>query len=172
MDDNEFRLLMLMERFCLLGLGTVLLLIFMLGLAACSSSELNSDVSLDQSDLPCERITFADGILISCSDHSLAWIEEMFGWSEHPEDPLSIVVTVGTSTRQDFAYELDPCGDGPGEDQVIYKFYDGRYAAWAETGLVILEPGLHYTSDQQRCKFLIKGNGAIKYFYKGVNRIK
>lgn len=51
----------------------------------------------------------------------------------------------------------DPCGDGPGHDEIVLVFETGEYVAWYEDlGLALLTPGLTYhTSDQQQCVFTV-----------------
>lgn len=51
----------------------------------------------------------------------------------------------------------DPCGDGPGHDEIILVFDTGEYVAWyQDLGLALLTPGLTYhTTDQQQCVFTV-----------------
>jgi hypothetical protein len=52
---------------------------------------------------------------------------------------------------------LDPCGDGPGADEVVLVFATGEWIAWySGLGLSILAPGGSYqTTDQQACTFSV-----------------
>lgn len=52
---------------------------------------------------------------------------------------------------------VDPCGDGPGVDEVLIVLQDGLYLAWyKKVGLSVLLDGVTYiTTDYQRCKFKI-----------------
>lgn len=55
---------------------------------------------------------------------------------------------------------IDPCGDSPGVDEVLFVLSDGRMAAWYKNvGLVILEDGTYQTTDKQKCVFTISNNG-------------
>jgi uncharacterized coiled-coil protein SlyX len=64
---------------------------------------------------------------------------------------------------------VDPCGDGPGYDEVLLKMSDNSYVAYFQTGngnnqkrfLSVLNEGVNYqTTDQQACLFKIL-NGEI-----------
>lgn len=52
---------------------------------------------------------------------------------------------------------IDPCGDGPGHDEVVLIFPGGEVMAWyLDLGLTLLEPGVVYrTTDTQRCLFMV-----------------
>lgn len=52
----------------------------------------------------------------------------------------------------------DPCGDGPGYDELILELGDGRFIAWyQDLGMVELLPGVMYrTTDEQACKFTLE----------------
>lgn len=60
---------------------------------------------------------------------------------------------------------IDPCGDGPGFDEILLKLGDGTYIAYFQSGnkrhLAVLSPGNYRTTDQQRCNFTITSNGDI-----------
>lgn len=56
---------------------------------------------------------------------------------------------------------INPCGDGPGHDEVILQVKDNDryyYLAWLKNvGIVELVPGKQYiTTDRQRCKFTLE----------------
>jgi hypothetical protein len=57
---------------------------------------------------------------------------------------------------------IDPCGDGPGFDEVILQLADGTLIAYFESGsrrhLSILGPGNYQTTDQQQCLFSVDSN--------------
>ena len=58
---------------------------------------------------------------------------------------------------------IDPCGDSPGQDEVLFILSDGRHAAWyLDVGLVILTDGTYQTTDKQKCRFRIS-EGGTKY---------
>lgn len=52
----------------------------------------------------------------------------------------------------------DPCGNGPGVDEIVLKLNNGQYFAWyLNLGLFLLEEGVIYrTTDIQKCKFKIQ----------------
>jgi len=54
---------------------------------------------------------------------------------------------------------VDPCGDGPGFDEVLMRMSDGSLMAYFESGkyrfLTILAPGVYRTTDSQKCKFRV-----------------
>ena len=56
---------------------------------------------------------------------------------------------------------VDPCGDGPGVDEVVLILEGNMAIAWYKNvGMVVLEPYVHYTTtDRQKCKFQITDLG-------------
>jgi hypothetical protein len=60
---------------------------------------------------------------------------------------------------------IDPCGNGPGHDEVIIIFSNGSSLAWYKNlGLVQLQEYTPYvTTDAQRCHFEIQGGLVIDY---------
>jgi hypothetical protein len=58
---------------------------------------------------------------------------------------------------------IDPCGDGPGHDEVILRFDNGLFLAWyLDLGFTVLDEGRVYqTTDQQQCKFQILANEVV-----------
>lgn len=56
---------------------------------------------------------------------------------------------------------VDPCGDGPGVDEVVLILEGSLYIAWYKNvGMTVLEPYTPYqTTDSQRCRFQITDNG-------------
>lgn len=62
---------------------------------------------------------------------------------------------------------IDPCGDGPGFDEVILKLGDGSYIAYFQQGnnrhLSVLPAGNYQTTDQQKCNFSISASGNISW---------
>jgi hypothetical protein len=53
---------------------------------------------------------------------------------------------------------IDPCGDGPGVDEVLLFLYDGTILAWyQDVGLAELSDGNYVTTDLQSCPFSISG---------------
>lgn len=63
---------------------------------------------------------------------------------------------------------VDPCGDGPGFDEVLLKTKDGKYVAYFETGgnrfLTVLQTNTSYqTTDAQHCNFSINSSGVVTW---------
>jgi hypothetical protein len=59
---------------------------------------------------------------------------------------------------------FDPCGDGPGIDEIILLLNDNSAVAWYKNkGLVVLEENKTYqTTDSQKCKFEIINGEVIE----------
>ena len=61
---------------------------------------------------------------------------------------------------------IDPCGDGPGFDEVIIKTTKGRLIVYFEDGgkrfLTILTAGSYRTTDRQSCFFSVDAMGNIR----------
>lgn len=59
---------------------------------------------------------------------------------------------------------IDPCGDGPGFDEVLLKTSSGKLIAYFEVGnkrfLSVLTNGTYQTTDQQACVFQVL-NGEV-----------
>ena len=59
----------------------------------------------------------------------------------------------------------DPCGDGPGYDEILMTTKSGKLVAYFESGskrfLTILGPGSYITTDQSACFFTIDSSGQI-----------
>lgn len=89
-------------------------------------------------------------------------------------------VTCGTSNAviyngQDAApsaYEvteiIDPCGDGPGFDEVLLKLANGKIMAHYAGGgnlqfLTILSPGNYTTTDASACRFNVDNNNRVTW---------
>jgi len=61
---------------------------------------------------------------------------------------------------------LDPCGNGPGFDEVLLHTRSGKYVAYFESGsnrfLTVLQLNVSYrTTDSQKCFFTINNDGQI-----------
>ena len=61
---------------------------------------------------------------------------------------------------------VDPCGDGPGLDEVLLKMSNGKYVAYFENGgnrfLTVLQTNVTYqTTDNQHCNFIISSSGVL-----------
>jgi hypothetical protein len=59
----------------------------------------------------------------------------------------------------------DPCGNGPGFDEIIMTTRSGKLVAYFESGsnrfLTVLTPGNYSTTDTQKCKFTVNSSGQI-----------
>lgn len=62
---------------------------------------------------------------------------------------------------------VDPCGDGPGFDEVLLRMSNGQLLAHYTNGhyqfLTIVAPGHYSTTDQQECHFTINTDLSISY---------
>ena len=63
---------------------------------------------------------------------------------------------------------VDPCGNGPGFDEVLLHTRSGKYIAYFESGpnrfLTVLQPNVNYvTTDQQHCAFKINNDGQLLF---------
>lgn len=60
---------------------------------------------------------------------------------------------------------IDPCGDGPGADEVLLVYSGGRVVAWyLNVGLVELTANVAYvTTDAQHCRFSVTELGEVRY---------
>jgi hypothetical protein len=62
---------------------------------------------------------------------------------------------------------IDPCGDGPGFDEVLIRLSDGRllahYADHRLQFLTLLSPGSFVTTDAQRCRFTVDANNQVTW---------
>lgn len=79
-------------------------------------------------------------------------------------DALQIDVTE-LETQDSVVEYIDPCGNGPGYDEVILKTSSGKLIAYFQQGnnrfLTELSPGNYQTTDQQSCNFTVNNNGEI-----------
>jgi hypothetical protein len=63
---------------------------------------------------------------------------------------------------------IDPCGDGPGYDEVLIRFADGSLVAHYAGGgnlqfLSVIRPGNYQTTDQQACSFTIQPDLSVTW---------
>lgn len=88
------------------------------------------------------------------------------GCSIVPEDGGQLIIcydqTLFIPSNDYISALVDPCGDGPGPDEIIIVFNNGTHLAWYRNlGIIILDPNVIYeTTDAQKCKFIIE-NGKI-----------
>lgn len=68
-------------------------------------------------------------------------------------------------TQEAITEFIDPCGDGPGFDEVLIRTTSGQLVAYFESGgnrfLTILSPGSYATTDAQRCHFQLTAEGKV-----------
>lgn len=59
---------------------------------------------------------------------------------------------------------VDPCGDGPGPDEVLLVMQDGSVLVWYQNiGFsILLEDAIYRTTDQQACEFKIVNSEVIE----------
>lgn len=66
------------------------------------------------------------------------------------------------SVQENIVEFIDPCGDGPGFDEVILKTSSGKFVAYFENGgdrfLTVITNGSYRTTDAQRCNFTVSGS--------------
>lgn len=63
---------------------------------------------------------------------------------------------------------IDPCGDGPGFDEVLLQLADGSLMAHYAGGgnlqfLTVLSPGNFVTTDSQACHFTVAGDMGVSW---------
>jgi chromosome segregation ATPase len=84
-------------------------------------------------------------------------------------DLQSQIDNIVLDTNDSMSEIYDPCGDGSGFDEVIFKTVSGKFVAYFESGnkrfLSLLPDGTYQTTDQQACTFTINSgiiNPAVK----------
>lgn len=75
---------------------------------------------------------------------------------------------VNLQQNQSVTSIVDPCGDGPGFDEVLLKMSNGKYVAYFQQGnnrmLTVLQNNTTYqTTDQQGCTFSLNSTGVISW---------
>lgn len=115
----------------------LLILLGFIGLAACATE---GDTYM--SNHGCTISHEDDGQYIMCADQSMFIPSQQY---------ISDIV--------------DPCGNGPGHDEVIIIFADGAAIAWYKNlGLVALDEFKRYvTTDAQKCEFEIQLGEVVDY---------
>jgi predicted amino acid-binding ACT domain protein len=62
---------------------------------------------------------------------------------------------------------IDPCGNGPGYDEILMKLSDGTIVAYFESGstrfLSTLEEGGYVTTDSQACPFTVSATNEVSF---------
>lgn len=68
-------------------------------------------------------------------------------------------------TQENVVGLLDPCGNGPGYDEVLLRLSSGRTIAYFKNAsnefLTVLEPGYYKTTDTQACNFTVNTQGLV-----------
>lgn len=143
-----------------------LLPIITLALAACGGADPTFIASVPT----CTVTDTASGATLTCPDGSTVVIndgqtgqpgeagQDGAQGPQGPEGPQGSQGAPGADSH--VVGHIDPCGDGPGPDEILLILDDGRFAAWyLNLGLVILGDGSWVTTDSQACHFTISDNG-------------
>lgn len=105
----------------------------------------------------CVTQTVSNGALITCTDGSQSLILNGTDGVDGVDAPVS-----GTITEV-----IDPCGDGPGFDEVILRLGVDQLVAYFEQGgdrfLSILTPGNYSTTDSQSCPFTVNSDFSVTF---------
>lgn len=68
-------------------------------------------------------------------------------------------------TNENVVGLIDPCGDGPGYDEVLLRLSSGRTIAYFKNAsnefLTVLSPGYYKTTDTQACNFSVNAQGLV-----------
>lgn len=104
-------------------------------------------------------------MLIGCSDSNTYVVNDCL--VEKLEDSQQLTcggASVNIPDQMPVLEIIDPCGDGPGQDEVVIKLEDGLFLAWYQgLGLSVLQSDLPYvTTDAQRCRFKITNNELLE----------
>jgi len=98
----------------------------------------------------CSVETVQGGAVISCTDGSGSLITSGVD---------------GLDGGDAFIELIDPCGDGPGFDEVLLRLTDGRLVAYFEQGgnrfLSVISDGNYRTTDAQGCYFSVSGGNVL-----------
>jgi len=78
--------------------------------------------------------------------------------------PGSTAVVSPAGAQYNVTEIIDPCGDGPGFDEIILKLANGQLLAHFSSGglqfLSLIPDGNYVTTDQQACQFSVS-NGIV-----------
>lgn len=70
----------------------------------------------------------------------------------------------GADGQDCFTEIIDPCGDGPGVDEVLIRMCSNDVIAWyLGIGLVEITTGVWQTTDAQACRFEIFMDGSVSW---------
>lgn len=120
----------------------------------CGTEEVTIAIPEDGSDgEACTVESVINGALIICGDTQVVVLNGTDGEDAPP--------TAYTVTDM-----YDPCGDGPGFDEVLLHLANGEWMAHYAGGgnlqfLTVLGPGNYVTTDSQSCHFTIDSEGSI-----------
>ena len=128
-----------------------LLIILAIMSAGCGQVAFNTKKDI----LSCTVETIGNESVMTCPDGTSAVIEDGTDGSN------GIDGTNGLDGN--LVALIDPCGDGPGEDEILIETDTGQFIAWYRNlGLVLLTENVNYiTTDSQKCKFKIV-NGQVE----------
>ena len=108
----------------------------------------------------CTVEQLANGAAITCEDGSTSLILNGAQGAIGMSGPIGPQGNPGVSPpagNYDVVGLVDPCGDGPGADEVLLRLRDGRLLAHYSSGsyefLALIGTGLWRTTDQQSCYF-------------------
>ena len=134
-------------------MNKLILVAMALGLAGCG--EVGFGVKKEV--LACSVEDTAEGALITCADGSSTVVND----GTNGDDGLDGIDGLDGSAPFKI---VDPCGDGPGADEVVLVFESGEILAWYKNlGLSELQEGLTYvTTDQQKCKFKVLAGEVVE----------
>lgn len=121
---------------------TLLYLLLFLLLPACVSQTVTGKDGSPGANCSVQQIT--NGAIITCPD--------------------STAVVSPAGSQYNVQEIVDPCGDGPGFDEVILRLANGQLLAHFSSGglqfLSLIPDGNYVTTDQQACQFTVS-NGIV-----------
>lgn len=104
-----------------------------------------------QDGTSCQVSQEINGAVITCGNTTAVILNGIDGDDAHP-------------TAYSVTELIDPCGDSPGQDEVLLKLANGQYIAWyISLGLSVIGPGNWQTTDASHCNFNISNEGVISW---------
>lgn len=86
---------------------------------------------------------------------------------EGKQGPQGEAGQAGKDGNDAVAELIDPCGDGPGYDEVLIRYDSGELVAYFESGgkrfLSVIGEGSYVTTDQQACNFSVDAEGNVSW---------
>lgn len=105
--------------------------------------------------LSCTVVPIDGGADIQCGDGSSVVILNGLPGPAGSTSPYTVVELI------------DPCGDGPGFDEVLLRMADNRLMAHYSHGslqfLVVLSPGAYETTDGTKCRFTVNSSNEVSW---------